>query len=73
MLCAVNYYKMKKVDANCWIEVVCACPYCGAFEDVIDNDHIKEAMGDGHRADNCDVEVTCSECKKDFIVENIHF
>jgi hypothetical protein len=64
---------MKKVDANCHIEVLCNCPYCDAYEDIFDNDNVKESMGNDHRAENCELEVSCSECGKTFIVENIHF
>ena len=62
---------MKKVNANCFIEVCCKCPYCDAFEDVFEN--VRESMDDDHRAENIDVEVKCSECGEPFIVENVRF
>ena len=62
---------MKKVDATTHIEVVTNCPYCNAFEDVFDD--VKESMGYEPRADNCDVEATCSECQEVFIVTNVEY
>ena len=62
---------MEKVNANCFIEVCCKCPYCDAFEDVFED--VRESMDDDHRADNIDVEVKCSECGEPFIVENVRF
>lgn len=64
---------MKKVDASCWIEILCTCPYCGEVVDIFDDDRIKESMGNDHRVEECNIEIICSECKKTFIVENINF
>ena len=62
---------MEKVNANCFIEVFCKCPYCDAFEDVFED--VRESMNYDHKADNIDVEVKCSECLKKFIIENVGF
>lgn len=62
---------MEKVDAKCFIEVVSQCPYCGAIDDILDN--VREVMDDEHRAYNIDKEITCSECNKQYIVDNINF
>ncbi len=64
---------MKIVDATCFVEVACTCPYCDAFEDIFDDGRVKESMGDDHRADDCNIEIECSECGELFLVENIHF
>lgn len=64
---------MKKSDATTYLEILCICPNCGACLDLIDDDWIKESLGGELRADNCDVEVNCDECKKAFIVENIYY
>lgn len=62
---------MEKINANCFIEILCTCPYCGAVEDVFDD--VRELMGDDHRAENIDKEVKCSECEQIFIVENVMY
>jgi len=60
-----------KVDARTFIEVNCHCPHCEAFLDVFEN--VREVLGSDLRAENVDVEVTCPECLKLFIVENVEF
>ena len=61
----------QKVNANCFIEVVCNCPHCNAFEDVFED--VREVMDDDHSASNIDVEHKCSECEKTFVIENVRF
>lgn len=64
---------MKKVNASLFIEVLCNCPHCGAIDDIFDLDRTKDVLGQDYRAENCDLEITCSECSETYIVENIHF
>lgn len=62
----------KKADATTFLEIVCACPYCGAIKDVFDD--VREFLHDGElSASNLDHEVTCSECKQVYIIDNIHY
>lgn len=61
----------KKVDASVSIEAYCHCPYCNAFEDVFYS--IRDQLDEYHSAENCDKEVTCSECGKVFIIDNVNF
>ena len=63
--------EIKKVDANCTVEVYCTCPYCDAFEDVFED--VREGMDEFHQATNCDVDHECSNCGKTFIVDNVHY
>ena len=62
---------MKKVDAETHIEVMCHCPYCNSYQDVLEN--VRDVMDHTMRSENCDVEVRCDECRELFIVENVVF
>ena len=64
---------MKEVRANTFVEVTCSCPHCDAFLDILDNDQVRESLGSDHRAEDCDIEITCSECNQEFIVTDIDF
>lgn len=58
-----------KVDATSHVEVLTKCPYCDSFEDVFDD--VREILDECLSVNGCDKEVTCSECGKIFIVENV--
>jgi metal-sulfur cluster biosynthetic enzyme len=62
---------MKKINAQCFVEVAATCPYCGALDDILDD--VRDVMDDNHRAHNIDKEITCSECNEIYIVENVNY
>ena len=64
---------MKTAEAYSYIEVNCYCPECGAYLNILDLGRTKEELGSDLRANNCDLEITCPECGKNFIVSNINF
>ena len=64
---------MKTTEAQSHLEVMCYCPHCDNYLDIFDLGLTKEVIGDDLRAKNCDIEITCPDCKKEFIVSNIHY
>jgi len=62
---------MKKVDANTSLEVWVDCPYCENYQNVLDD--VKESMGYDLRAEDVDIEITCKECKKTFMIVDINY
>ncbi len=65
---------MKEVTAQTNLEVMCSCPYCNAFLDILDNDEIRESLSDNDfSAEDCNVEVSCSECDQKFLVTDIFY
>ena len=64
---------MKTVEAQTYVEVTCSCPECNAYLDIFDLGQTKEVMGYDLRAEKCDMEITCPECGKQFIVSDIHY
>lgn len=61
--------KYEIVDARISIEAYCNCPYCNSFQDVFDK--VRDVLGNDLQVDECDVEITCDECGKVFIVDNV--
>ena len=61
---------MKETTASTFVEITCECPYCEAYLDIFDNDHVKDSL-DGLRSEKCDLEITCNECSETFIVTDI--
>jgi len=76
------------VEASLYIQVEVTCPHCAAGIDLLKSedtdDHPHDSEGailsqacpngvwvDHHRCFSCK-DVTCTECKKSFNVENIH-
>lgn len=64
---------MKKTDAQTHIEVNCSCPYCERFQDIWDKGTVAELMGFDMVAYNVDIEITCENCDKPFIVTDIFY
>ncbi|SFC81601.1 hypothetical protein SAMN05421780_11074 [Flexibacter flexilis DSM 6793] len=62
---------MKSTTANTSVEVMCNCPICDSYVDILPQ--VSEILGDDHRAENCDKQVTCPDCNEDFIVTDINF
>jgi uncharacterized protein YbaR (Trm112 family) len=62
---------MKTTSANTLIEVVCVCPYCKSFLDILDEPGVKKSMDCDNKAQNCNLEIKCSECEETFIVTDI--
>lgn len=66
---------MKKTDASWELECHVDCPYCDAFLDLTSEiDDWYEALPtplEVHK--NCNVEVECPSCGKDFIVDNFYY
>lgn len=62
---------MKTANATTFIEICVTCPHCGAHDDKFDELH--EHLSNEPRASGINVEVTCSECKENYIVEDINY
>lgn len=62
---------MESVNAEALVEVLCECPYCGYGMDIMDNSEIYSLIQENLHHSNIDIEITCEECKKEFIVKHI--
>lgn len=62
---------MKEVDAQTYVEVEVTCPYCSCWQDIFDHPNIKESMGFDLRSKDANIEVTCDDCGKIFLVKDI--
>lgn len=63
---------MKETTAQTNLEVMVSCPYCDAYDDIIEQ--ARETFYDGELSQsNCELEITCSECKKEYIVTDIYY
>ena len=62
---------MKKTDAQASIEVYCDCPYCEHYQDIFEK--VKESLGFELSAYDVNIEITCEECKEQFIVTDIYY
>lgn len=60
---------MKTAKAETNLEIHVSCPYCGSYEDVTTK--LTEYLEDDLRASGIEKEITCSECKKIFIVDEV--
>lgn len=61
----------KKADAITHFNIMVDCPNCDRYLDVTED--LQEHLIDGLSAEDCDQEVTCEHCKKEFIVDNVEF
>lgn len=62
----------KETTAQTSLEVMVVCPYCDAFDDILDE--AREVFDYGElSSNNCDLEITCSECKERYIVTRINY
>ena len=64
---------MKTVEAKTYVEVRCNCPECGAWLDIYHRGRTKEVLGYDLRAKDCDMEINCPRCGKEFMVSNINY
>lgn len=64
---------MKEVKAQSYLEVICKCPECGSWIDILNIGQTKIVLGSDLRAQGCDMEITCQECGGDFIVSDITY
>ena len=62
---------MKKAIAQTFLEILCDCPYCKESIDVTND--LKDHLEDDLRATSIDVEVTCTECGKEFVIADITY
>jgi len=63
---------MEKVHATTFLEITVTCPYCGAYDDKIDE--LREYLQYGElTAESIDAEVSCSECEQKYIIEQINY
>lgn len=64
--------EIKTAKADSWLEINVDCPYCYEYLDVLEQ--AREYLDNGElSAQNIECEITCPECKKDFIVTDINF
>lgn len=68
-------YTVQEVPAQSYLEVLVKCPYCSNFQDISQEESVGETFSrNGElRGDDLDIEVTCFECERDFIVNRIDF
>ena len=63
---------MKTAQAKTWIECNVTCPYCRQVQDRFDE--LRDHFSNGEpRADHCEAELKCDNCKETFIVDLIEF
>lgn len=73
LVVVLKYIKMKKVVAITSLEVNCNCPNCGNWMNILQEDSVRESLGRDLSAENCNIEITCDECEKDFLVTDIEY
>ena len=67
-----NKEVMKETTAQTNLEVMVSCPYCDACEDILER--ARETFLNGELSQsNCELEITCSDCKKEYIVTDIYY
>lgn len=66
---------MKSTTAQTLIEILCICPNCGDGLDILYEDNVREELTrqDEFSSSNCNLEITCSECKEVFLVTDIYY
>jgi hypothetical protein len=63
---------MKTATARTNIECNVTCPYCDTYQDRLDE--LREHFNSGEpRAEECDAELECNNCKETFIVDLIEY
>lgn len=63
---------MERVHADTFIECNVNCPYCDSYQDKFSDLHEYFENGEP-RATDIEAEITCDDCKKTFIVEQINY
>lgn len=68
-------YTVQEVFAQTYLDVVAKCPYCSNPQDILQEEAVQECFSrNGEmRGENLDIEITCFECERDFIVNRIYF
>jgi len=57
-----------RTSIECWVD----CPYCDSYQDRFDD--LKEHYVNGEpRADECEAEIVCEDCKERFVVTSIQY
>lgn len=68
-------YTVQEVSAQTYLEVFVKCPYCSHHQDIAQEDSVGETFSRSGelRAKDLEIEITCFECERDFIVNRIDF
>lgn len=61
----------KRTTAETTLEVTVECPYCEECFDCLED--VREELGNDLQAKGIDVEVTCPECKQEFVITEVTF
>lgn len=63
---------MKETDACTSLSIDVTCPYCGHYQDRLDDltDHLEH---DELSAEKCEAELDCEECGETFLVTRIWY
>lgn len=66
---------MRTTTATTHVECLCICPNCGSALDIMEKDSVREELTrqDEFSSSNCDLEITCNECNKEFLVTDIYY
>lgn len=62
---------MKTTDAQTNLKVMTNCPYCNRYQDIFYKGNVRDVMGDDLSAIDIEIEITCEDCRKIFIVDEI--
>lgn len=62
--------ELKETYATSHFEIYVECPYCDYYQDRRE-DLVEYLDGEALSAEECDVELTCSDCGKSFIINEI--
>lgn len=64
--------EIKTAQATTNLEVYVSCPYCDFYQNRLDE--LREHFDHNSiSSEECEAELTCHRCKKDFIVDNITY
>lgn len=68
-------YTVQEVSAQTYLDVIVKCPYCENLQDIVREESVGEAFSRSGelRAKDLEIEITCFECERDFIVNRIDF
>lgn len=61
----------KIAEAETHLTVMVDCPYCESYQDIQNNDSVRESMGFKLSTTDAELEITCDKCGKIFIVNDI--
>lgn len=64
--------EIKTTQAYTSLEINVNCPYCNSYLDVRD-DCVENLTNGELSAENIEQEITCPDCKKEFIITDIHY